>query len=137
MEHLINGLSARNYMEQLVKECFTEPAESAHKVADNYMAQNYTQTTDGKSVTRDEQIAHLEYVQEHMLSMEFNIQQVVYDGEWLAERHIGKSVFNDGRTVESEVSTFFRIVDGKIVETHEITRPMSNDESDRSIHTAH
>lgn len=135
MEYLINGMTAREYMDRMVRECFTAPNAPIRATADTYMALDYTQTTDGHAVTRDEQIAHLEYLQEHMAAMEFNIQQVLYDGKWLAERHLGKVTFNDGRTVESEVSTFFRIVDGKITETHEITRPMSNDEHDRSVHT--
>lgn len=121
-------------MDQLVKECFTQPQESIRKVADTYMASEYSQTTDARTVTRDEQIAHLEYLQENMAPM--NIQQLVYDGKWLAERHIGKAALKDGRMVESELSTFFRIIDGKITETHEITRPMSNEENDRSVHTA-
>lgn len=135
MSHFINGLCAREFLENMVKDCFIEPSASIREVASRYMSLDFSQTTDGKSITRDEQIAHMEYLQENIASLEFNIQQVVYDGEWLAERHIGRATFKNGRRVESEVSTFFRIIEGKITETHEVTRPMTGNENDRGIHT--
>jgi ketosteroid isomerase-like protein len=41
-----------------------------------------------------------------------------------------------GKPVESEVATFFRIVDGRIAESFEMTRPLSGIEADRDVHTA-
>jgi hypothetical protein len=43
---------------------------------------------------------------------------------------------SDGRGVDSEVVTFFHLVDGKISESYAMTRPVSGNDADRDVHTA-
>lgn len=134
-EPLINGLTPRQFLDRMVVDCFTAPTKPMRDAVDQYFTQDYRHVVDGKPITREQHIAHLEFYQKNTDELDFKLQQVVFDGEWLAERHFGRAKLKSGRVIESEVSTFFRIVDGKIAESHEITRPLSGLASDRDIHT--
>ena len=137
MNFKIGNKTPQEFTEGMIQELFVAPTEPPAAVVERYLNADYAQYTDGQIVGRDQQIAHLEFLHKNATLVEFDIQQVTYDGEWLAERHFGHVVFADGRDVRSEVATFFRIVDGRISEVHEVTRPLSDNDDDRSVHTAH
>jgi hypothetical protein len=136
MPSTIDGLAPRAYLERLIADLFTRPRESPRKAVDSYLTLDAVHHADGKLVTREEFIAHLEFYQRSTKSLEFDIQQVVFDGEWLSARHLGRAVLHGGKTIDSEVVMFFHIIDGRVDRSFEVTRPVSGSEADRAIHTA-
>lgn len=132
----INGLTPRAYLEQMFADCFTHPTETPRASIDKYLTLDAVHVADGKPVSREEHIHHLEYLQKNIASISFDIQQVAFDGEWLAERHVGRTILKDGKEFDSEVAVFFHLKGGKVDRSFEITRPLSGDEADRAIHTA-
>jgi ketosteroid isomerase-like protein len=95
----------------------------------------YRQVTNGVRVDRDEQIRHLAYLQSHVRRMDFEVVHAVFDGETLAVLQRVDAATTDGHSVTSEVAAFFRIRDGRIVETDELTRAIEGRSADQAIHT--
>jgi ketosteroid isomerase-like protein len=133
-EATINGLSPRAYIESLFAAFFTAPTLPPAEAVKAFLWPDAVNYADGKPVTVADQVAHLEYLHKNA-TMTFDLQQVTYDGAWLAERHLGHTVLKDGKTIDSEIAVFFHIRDGKIDGSFEITRPMSGIDADRDIHT--
>ncbi len=137
MGALIEGRTAEAFVQAMIDDLFAAAdAAALRAAADRWLTDDYAQTTDGRRVTRDEQLAHLEHLRAQVRSVGFDVQQAVYDGRWLAVRHLGRAELADGRVVDSEVATFFRLDGGRIAEAYELTRPISGDDADRTVHTA-
>jgi ketosteroid isomerase-like protein len=136
MTNLINGFAPVEFISTLFNDMFLTPTETAAETVERYTHVGYRQITDGIPISRDEQIGHLEYARTNLRGFTFEVQQVVFDGEWLVCRHLGHTEQADGRGVDSEVVTFFHLVDGKISESYEMTRPVSGNDADRDVHTA-
>lgn len=133
---MLQGLSPRAYLDKMYAAFFAKPTQPPSEAVKEFLAPTAIHHADGKAVTLAEHVQHLEYLQKNIAAMTFDVQQVVFDGEWLAARHIGETTLKDGRSIGSEVVIFFRFEGGLVVESHEVTRPLSNDEADRAIHTA-
>jgi hypothetical protein len=133
----LGNRTPEQYLDDMFQELFLNPALPAAETARRWVHPDVRQFTDGHQVPLEQQIRHLEFVRANATELSFDVQQVVYDGRTLAERHLGHIAFADGRVVDSEVTTFFTIVDGLIVAAHEVTRPLSGAPGDREVHTAH
>lgn len=131
----IQNQNPKAFLEQMMADYFVSPMESPRQAVDKYLTTDATHHADGKIVSREDFIGHLTYLQKNIRSMTFDYQQIVYDGEWLSVRHLGRTELNDGKVVESEVVVFFHFHEGKIDRSFEMTRPLSGIPQDRSIHT--
>ena len=131
----IQDQTPRAYLEQMMTDYFIAPTQSPRQAVDKYLTADAAHHADGKSISREDFIAHLSYLQKNLRSMTVDFQQVVFDGEWLSERHVGRTELNDGKVVESEVIVFFHLREGKIDRSFEMTRPLSGMDADRAIHT--
>lgn len=132
----IQEQTPKAYLEQMMSDYFIAPTQAPRQAVDKYLTEDAAHHADGKVISRDDFIAHLSYLQKNVKSMTFDFQQVVFDGEWLSERHLGRTELKDGKVVESEVVVFFHLRDGKIDRSFETTRPLSGIAEDRAIHTA-
>lgn len=135
MSNLIGSRTPREFVTGMINDLFVAPREPAADAFYRYAHRDSRHHSDGKAVDGAAQIAHLDYLHANAVSMRFDVEQVVFDGEWLAVRHIGHVAFSADKRVDSEVQSFFHIVDGKISEAFEMTRPLSGDEADRAVHT--
>ncbi|MFZ6693230.1 nuclear transport factor 2 family protein [Undibacterium sp. SXout20W] len=131
----INGWTPRAYFEKMMADYFTAPYQSPSEATDKYLTQDAIHEVDGKIVTRKDFIGHVAYLQKNVKSMTFDIKQVIFDGEWFVERHIGRTELKNGEVINSEVAVFFHFINGKIDRAFEMTRPLSGIDSDRHIHT--
>lgn len=114
-----------------LRQVFSDP----ERIPDLF-TENYIQTTNGSMSNRQEFEAHIRHVAGVVQSIDFEVLEVVQQGETIADRHLVHIVYQDGRRATVEVFLFGEISDGRFQQVHEITRLVSGDESLQGLETA-
>jgi hypothetical protein len=98
--------------------------------------EDYEQTTDGKRLSRAEFEEHVRHVRASVRSIRFTVCDAVRHENHFADRHIAEITYSDGRSASVEVYLFAKLRDGRIAQTHELTRVLSGDDSAKSLASA-
>ncbi|HAZ4814295.1 TPA: nuclear transport factor 2 family protein [Enterobacter cloacae] len=94
---------------------------------------DYQQVTDGHTLDYRGFIQHLSHVSSQTRTIAFTVAEIACHDELLADRHIVTVTYPGGRQAEIEVYLFAALREGKIWRTHEVTRALSGDASDRTL----
>lgn len=128
---LQQGAALRLQLASTLAQVFRDPGNIAR-----IFTEDYVQTTDGKRLDRAEFEAHVRHVAASVRSIRFEVVDAAQQADTLADRHIVEIAFTDGREARLEVYLFARLRDGRIAETHEVTRVMAGDDRAQELASA-
>lgn len=94
---------------------------------------DYQQCTDGNILNFSDFKQHLSYLRQHVSKVQFNVVDVCLHENRLGERHFVTITHLDQTESRLEVYMFIRFRDHKIESTHEVTRLIAGNVTDREL----
>ncbi len=97
---------------------------------------DYQQHSDGKTLNFADFKRHLSYLRQRVSKIQFNVLDVCLHEDTLGERHLVTITHLDQTESQLEVYMFIRFRDKKIESTHEVTRLVAGNITDRELASA-
>lgn len=98
-----------------------------------YLHSDFIQHVDGKTLSRDDCIAHAKAVKSSVHSGKITFEHVICEGNKVCTVHIAQGTTNHGNLVKFKVIAYFELEDNKIRLFDELTRMINGSESDRDL----
>jgi len=102
-----------------------------------YLHPDFIQHVDGKTLNRDDCIAHAKSVKSSVRSGKVTFEHVICEQNKVCTVHIPEGVTKEGNTVKFKVIAYFELKDNKISLFDELTMMIEGGVSDRDITSRH
>lgn len=122
---------ARAWLTKVFADVFSPAAN--RQVYARYFHPDYVQRVDGKTLSYDAAMHHLDVVNSAASSVDISFDKVLVSGRWIAESHSVRATFHDGRSSAFSLIALIRIEAGRIIEVEELTHQADGDTSARDL----
>lgn len=104
--------------------------------AETLFSTDYQQCSDGNTLNFADFKQHLSHLRQHVSKIQFNVVDLCLHEDRLGERHFVTITHQDQTESQIEVYMFVRFRDQKIESTHEVTRLITGNITDRELASA-
>lgn len=103
------------------------------EICARYFSQDYIQYVDGRALTFNEFVAHMNTLKKVMTSIKIDFKHILIDGNKVATLHIVNGIKKNGDKVKAQVNAIIEIRDKKIVMCDELTHILEGNKSDHDL----